>query len=169
LTSRLPSETQNIVFHLSDALQPVRYDGEDLYELIGFAFFQANPEAETKITIALTSSTQSLGFPTRSVAFPNMIESYPGYKKIMDQAEFSLGIGLAGLAIYYEQIAHTAVPVGSLEILLLCLRAHGLIRKVGKRYKYYLTGFGRQASIMALKLREMTVIPQLAFDFLQVE
>ena len=48
--------------------------------------------------------------------------------------------------------------------LLRRLRAHGLIKKVSKRYKYYLTEFGRQAATMALKLREMTVIPQLAFD-----
>lgn len=53
---------------------------------------------------------------------------------------------------------------GQMTRLLRRLRAHGLIKKVGKRYKYYLTEFGRQASSMALKLREMTVIPQLAFD-----
>jgi DNA-binding IclR family transcriptional regulator len=53
--------------------------------------------------------------------------------------------------------------------LLKRLRVHGIIKKVGKRYKYYLTDFGREAAAMALKLREMVVIPQLAFarlDFL---
>jgi hypothetical protein len=53
---------------------------------------------------------------------------------------------------------------GQMTRLLRRLRAHGLIKKVSKRYKYYLTEFGRQAVTMALKLREMTVIPQLAFD-----
>jgi hypothetical protein len=43
------------------------------------------------------------------------------------------------------------------------LRVHGVIKKVGKRYKYYLTEFGRQSVAMALKLREMTVIPALDF------
>ena len=38
---------------------------------------------------------------------------------------------------------------------------------VGKRYKYDLTYFVRQAYAMALKLREMMVIPQLVMDFLQ--
>lgn len=52
---------------------------------------------------------------------------------------------------------------GQMTRLLKRLR-HGLIKKVSKRYKYYLTEFGRQAATMALKLREMTVIPQLAFD-----
>lgn len=47
--------------------------------------------------------------------------------------------------------------------LLKRLRVHGLIKKVGRRYKYYLTDFGRETVAMALKLREMVVIPQLAF------
>jgi len=46
--------------------------------------------------------------------------------------------------------------------LLARLRAHHLIKKVGQRYKYYLTDFGRQVVTMALKLREMVVIPGLA-------
>jgi len=46
--------------------------------------------------------------------------------------------------------------------LLKRLRVHGVIKKVGKRYKYYLTDFGRQAAAMALKLREMVIIPELA-------
>lgn len=51
---------------------------------------------------------------------------------------------------------------GQMTRLLRRLRAHGLIKKVSQRYKYYLTEFGRQAATMALKLREITVIPQLA-------
>ena len=46
--------------------------------------------------------------------------------------------------------------------LLKRLRVHGVIKKVGKRYKYYLTDFGRQTAAMALKLREMVVIHTLA-------
>ena len=38
----------------------------------------------------------------------------------------------------------------------------GTIKKVGRRYKYYLTEFGRQVALMALKLREMVIIPELA-------
>jgi len=48
--------------------------------------------------------------------------------------------------------------------LLNRLRTHGIIKKVGKRYKYYLTEFGRQSASMALKLRELVVIPQLALN-----
>jgi len=45
--------------------------------------------------------------------------------------------------------------------LLKRLRIHGIIKRVGKRYRYYLTDFGRQAVSLALKLRELVVIPAL--------
>jgi len=51
---------------------------------------------------------------------------------------------------------------GQITRLLKRLHVHGLIKKVGKRYKYYLTEFGRQVAAIALKLREMVVIPELA-------
>jgi hypothetical protein len=46
--------------------------------------------------------------------------------------------------------------------LLKRLRVQGVIKKVGQRYKYYLTDFGRQTAAMALMLRERVVIPTLA-------
>ena len=45
--------------------------------------------------------------------------------------------------------------------LLKRLRTHGLIKKVGHRYKYYLTQFGRRVLAATLKLREYVVIPSL--------
>lgn len=45
--------------------------------------------------------------------------------------------------------------------LLKRLRAHGLIKKVGRCYKYYLTDLGRRAVATALRLREIVVIPSL--------
>jgi hypothetical protein len=48
-----------------------------------------------------------------------------------------------------------------LSRLLKRLRTHGLIKKVGKRYKYYLTMLGRTVATTALKLRELVVIPLL--------
>lgn len=47
--------------------------------------------------------------------------------------------------------------------LLKRLRVHGVIKKIGKRYKYYLTDFGLQSATMALKLCEMVVIPTFAY------
>jgi hypothetical protein len=46
--------------------------------------------------------------------------------------------------------------------LLKRLHVHGLIRKVGRTYKYYLTKFGQEVVLTALKLRELVVIPALA-------
>ena len=45
--------------------------------------------------------------------------------------------------------------------LLKRLRTHGLIKKVGRRYKYYLTKFGRRVLAASLKIREYFVLPAL--------
>jgi hypothetical protein len=45
--------------------------------------------------------------------------------------------------------------------LIKKLRVHGLIKKVGHCYKYYLTVLGRRVTAMALRLREMVIIPAL--------
>jgi hypothetical protein len=46
--------------------------------------------------------------------------------------------------------------------LLQRLRLHGLIKKVGHTYKYYLSRSGQEVILTALKLRERVVIPSLA-------
>ena len=52
---------------------------------------------------------------------------------------------------------------GQVSRLLKRLRVHGLVKKVGHTYKYYLTQFGKDVIATGLKLRELVVIPQLAF------
>ena len=52
---------------------------------------------------------------------------------------------------------------GQVSRLLKRLRTHGLIKKIGRTYKSYATAFGKQAVATALKLRELVIIPQLAF------
>ncbi len=57
---------------------------------------------------------------------------------------------------------HLADPSGTqLSRCLKRLRIHGLIKKIGKRYKYYLTALGRTVATAALKLRELVLIPML--------
>ena len=51
---------------------------------------------------------------------------------------------------------------GQMSRLLKRLRVHGLIKKVGHAYKYYLTRFGKEVIATGLKLRELIIIPQLA-------
>ena len=46
--------------------------------------------------------------------------------------------------------------------LLKRLRLHGLIKKVSRGYRYYLTLFGKHAIVTGLKLKELVLIPQLA-------
>ena len=46
--------------------------------------------------------------------------------------------------------------------ILKRLRNHGLIKKVGRTYKYYLTNLERRVVMTALKLRRIVIIPSLA-------
>jgi hypothetical protein len=48
--------------------------------------------------------------------------------------------------------------------LLKRLRTHGLVKKAGHTYKYYVTAFGKEVVATALKLRELGIIPQLALE-----
>jgi hypothetical protein len=51
---------------------------------------------------------------------------------------------------------------GQISRQLKRLRVHGLIKRIGHCYKYYITELGRRAVITGLKLRELFVLPQLA-------
>src|ERR1051325_10968629 len=46
--------------------------------------------------------------------------------------------------------------------LLKRLRLHGIIKKVGKTYKYYLTELGRHVAIAGLTLKNLFLIPEFA-------
>ncbi len=51
---------------------------------------------------------------------------------------------------------------GQISRRLKNLRAHGIIKRVGRTYKYYLTEFGRRVIVTAFKLKELFIVPQLA-------
>ncbi len=53
------------------------------------------------------------------------------------------------------------ISPGQLSRMLKRLRTHGLIKKMGRRYKYYLTTLGRTVVTAGLKLRELVIIPTL--------
>ncbi len=42
------------------------------------------------------------------------------------------------------------------------LRVHGIIKKIGKSYKYYLTHFGKEIITCLQKVINMIMIPQLS-------
>ena len=50
---------------------------------------------------------------------------------------------------------------GQISRCLSRLRKHGLIKKIGKTYKYYLTNFGRLMITTALKIKTNIIIPEL--------
>lgn len=51
---------------------------------------------------------------------------------------------------------------GQIGRILKRLRRHGLIKKIGKTYKYYLTQLGQRAVLVGLKLKEHLIVPGLA-------
>ena len=55
-----------------------------------------------------------------------------------------------------------ALTPGQTSHLLKRLRTHGLVKKVGKCYKYYLAKFGNRLIATILKLRETIIIRVLA-------
>lgn len=79
--------------------------------------------------------------------------------RLLLRGEFSIS-GLSHRALRKLLPEKTA---GQISRLLKRLRVHGLLKKVGRRYKYYLTEWGRRVATMALKLREMYIIPTFAY------
>lgn len=50
---------------------------------------------------------------------------------------------------------------GQISRILKRLRLHGLIRRIGRTYKYYVTRLGQRLLIAALKLKEHLLLPEL--------
>jgi hypothetical protein len=81
-----------------------------------------------------------------------------GLFRVLARGEFTLS-GLTARAL------HALLPdksTSQISRLLKRLRLHGLLKKVGHHYKYYLTEFGRHAIALVLNLRELHVIPSLS-------
>ena len=53
---------------------------------------------------------------------------------------------------------------GQIARLMKRLRLHGLIKKVGRTYKYYLTALGKQVTALGLKLKQLYIIPSLSAE-----
>ena len=69
---------------------------------------------------------------------------------------------ISGLTNRMLRCALPAWSSAQVSRLLKRLRLHGVIKKIGKTYKYYFTQMGRRVILTALKLRELVVIPALA-------
>src|SRR5262249_8494221 len=53
---------------------------------------------------------------------------------------------------------------GQISRTMKRLRVHGLIKKLGHKYKYYLTALGKQVVALGLKLKEIHIIPALCVE-----
>jgi hypothetical protein len=51
---------------------------------------------------------------------------------------------------------------GQVSRLRKRLHTHALIKKIGRTYKYYLTGLGKHVFALGLKLKNLYVGPQLS-------
>ncbi len=91
--------------------------------------------------------------------FNLLAETDAAVLRLLLRGEFSIS-GLTARALR-RLIPHKTR--GQISRLLKRLRVHGLLKKIGRHYKYYLTEFGREVATTALKLRELYVIPALAY------
>jgi hypothetical protein len=78
--------------------------------------------------------------------------------EVLARGEFNInGLQNKSLRKHVPQI-----NTGAMTRLLKRLHTHGIIRKVGRTYKYYITKLGKAVIIAGLTIRNMSVIPQLA-------
>jgi hypothetical protein len=73
------------------------------------------------------------------------------------RGEFNIS-GFSNRRIRKHLVGKTAHQISR---MLKRLHMHGLIKKIGRTYKYYLTRFGQRIITTALKTRELFVIPSL--------
>ena len=92
--------------------------------------------------------------------------SYPGYNlfRAADQTFFETLLrgeyNITGLRNkdLSQRLGKTTAQISH---ALKRLRLHGLIKRVGRTYKYYLTAFGRHVAVAGLKLKNLFVIPTM--------
>ena len=96
--------------------------------------------------------------------------SYPGFN-LFDHDDEALFLGIARGEFNISGLQNKSLRrflrgknSSQVSRLLTRLRLHGLIKKVGRTYKYYLTQFDKAVIATGLKLRELVIIPQLAFS-----
>jgi hypothetical protein len=96
--------------------------------------------------------------------------SYPGFNFFDDSDQMlfeAVARGEFNISGFQNKSLRRYLPAktsGQVSRLLKRLRVHGLIKKIGRTYKYYLTAFGKQIVATGLKLKKLVIIPQLNFS-----
>jgi hypothetical protein len=83
-----------------------------------------------------------------------------------DEALFeALGAGEFNISGFQNKDLRRRVKAkntGQVSRLIKRLRIHGMIKKIGRTYKYYLTNLGKQVIALGLKLKNLYMIPDLS-------
>jgi hypothetical protein len=94
--------------------------------------------------------------------------SYRGFN-FFDEADEALLVALARGEFTISGVQNKALRArfpqynsGQMSRILRRLRAHGLLKKASRCYKYYLTALGKEVVALGLKLKELVIIPDLA-------
>ncbi len=86
-----PTQTKDFQYGFAPTpVEEVRYGGEDLYALRGYALHNTLPSTKYLIKIVLRSDNAELVFTGDPPAVPNLLLSRPDYNKSMDEAEFRM-------------------------------------------------------------------------------
>ena len=99
--------------------------------------------------------------------------SYPGFNFFDDDDQMlfeALARGEFNISGLQNKTLRPHLPdksSGQVSRLLKRLRLHGFLKKVGRTYKYYLTTLGKEVIAAGLNLKEIFLVPQLAFGHAQ--
>lgn len=92
---------------------------------------------------------------------------YKGFNLLSEEDSSLLRLLLAGEFVIQgltnKQLRTKLVDKSSAQVshLLKRLRVHGLLKKVSRSFRYYLTDFGRQVATLALTLQHVVIVPAL--------
>ena len=122
-----------------------------------------------------TIDDRSTGISTLSkiskTVTPDNNRSYKGFNFFDDddlnlfQVIFRGEFNISGFQNKNVRTHLTDKTINQVSRLLTRLRYHGLIKKVGHTYKYYLTKLGRRVIAAALKVKNLYILPELCFQF----
>jgi len=119
-----------------------------------------NPDAEHKALAEMAAPAKCKGRTFRG--FNLFLD--PDYQLFLTLARGEWSISGFRAADLRKHIP--GLTTGRSSYLLKRLRTHGLIKKVSRSYKYYLTKLGRRVLVTALVIREYFVQPTLAREAL---
>jgi hypothetical protein len=140
------------IYSLSD-LRQVMHAANDRY--LAFMACLDNPDAGQKAIAKMAAPAKARG------------HSFRGFNLFLDpdyQLFLTLGRGewaISGFRAADLRAHIDGLSPGRASYILKRLRIHGLIKKVARTYKYYLTKLGRRVLVTALVIREYFVQPTL--------